>query len=100
MQETRTPSIHCTRRHGFYRSLSRVSSHRGGSLVKRGNLSREIKSRPEPLIIRARINGGEPEPIRVLRSIKEPELGQIFRGVPTRFSTNLFQKILRVVSMS
>ncbi len=60
----------------------------------------DSKSRPEPLIIRARINGGEPEPIRVLRSTKEPELGQIFRGVPTRFSTNLFQKILRVVSMS
>jgi hypothetical protein len=60
----------------------------------------DSKSRPEPLIIRARINGGETEPIRVLRSTKEPELGQIFRGVPTRFQTNLFQKTLRVVSMS
>ena len=60
----------------------------------------DSKSRPEPLIIRARINGGEPEPIRVLRSTKEPELGQVFRGVPSRFGTNLFQKTLRVESMS
>ena len=67
--------------------------------MKRGNLSsRETK--PEPLIIRARINGGKPEPIRVLRSTKEPELGQIFRGVPSRFGTNVFQKTLRVVSIS
>ena len=83
----------CTRCRGFYRRLPRVCSHRGGSLVKRGNLSRETKSKPEPLIIRARINGSEPEPIRVLRSIKEPELGQIFRGVPIRFRTNLFKRL-------
>jgi hypothetical protein len=69
--------------------------------VKRGKVSsREIKSKPDALIIRARINGGEPELIRVLRSTKVPELGQIFRGVPTRFSTNAFQKILRVDAMS
>ena len=68
--------------------------------MKRGVSTGETKSRPEPLIIRARINGGEPELIRVLRSTKVPELGQIFRGVPKRFSTNAFQKTLRVVSMS
>jgi len=67
--------------------------------MKRGNLSSR-ESKPEPVIIRARINGGEPEPIRVLRSTKEPELGQVFRGVPSRFGTNLFQKTLRVESMS
>jgi hypothetical protein len=69
--------------------------------MKRGNVSsHKAKSRPDALIIRARINSGEPEPIRMLRSSKEPELGQIFRGVPTRFSTNLFQKTLRVESIS
>ena len=69
--------------------------------MKRGNVSsHETKSKPDALIIRARINGGKPEPIRMLQSSKEPELGQIFRGVPTRFRTNLFQKVLRVVSIS
>ena len=69
--------------------------------MKRGNVSsRETKTKPEPLIIRARINSGEPEPIRMLRSIKAPEIDEIFRGVPTRFRTNLFQKTLRVVSIS
>ena len=69
--------------------------------MKRGNVSsRETKTKPDPLIIRARINRGEPEAIRVLRSIRAPELGQIFRGVPTRFRTNLFQKTLRVESIS
>lgn len=69
--------------------------------MKRGNISsRESKSKPDPLIIRARINGGGPEPIRVLRSTEDPELGEIFRGVPTRFKTNLFQKTLRVESIS
>lgn len=69
--------------------------------MKRGNVSNhETKTKPEPLIIRASINSGKPEPIRVLRSTKVPELGHIFRGVPTRFSTNLFQKTLRVVSIS
>ena len=58
------------------------------------------KSKQEPLVIRARINSGEPESIRVLHSNKAPELSQIFRGVPIRFSTNLFQKALRVVSIS
>jgi hypothetical protein len=62
--------------------------------------SHDTKAKPEALIIRARINSGEPEPIRVLRSTKEPELGQIFRGVPTRFKTNLFQKTLRVDTIS
>ena len=69
--------------------------------MKSGNVSSHTaKNRPDALIIRARINSGEPEPIRMLRSTKEPELGQIFRGVPTRFSTNLFQKALRVESIS
>jgi len=69
--------------------------------MKRGNVStRETKTKPEPLIIRARINSGEPEPIRMLRSTKAPELDEIFRGVPKRFRTNLFQKTLRVVSIS
>ena len=69
--------------------------------MKRGNVStRETKTKPEPLIIRARINSGEPEPIRMLRSTKAPELDEICRGVPKRFRTNLFQKTLRVVSIS
>jgi len=69
--------------------------------VKRGNVgTREAKTKPEPLIIRARINSGEPEPIRMLRSIKAPEIDEIFRDVPKRFHTNLFQKTLRVVSIS
>jgi hypothetical protein len=69
--------------------------------MKRSNLSsRETKIKPEALIIQARINGGKPEPIRMLRSSKEPELDEIFRGVPTRFKTNLFQKALRVESIS
>ena len=69
--------------------------------MKRGNVSsRETKTKPDPLIIRVRINGGEPEPVRVLRSAKAPELDEIFRGVSTRFRTNLFQKTMRVVSIS
>ena len=69
--------------------------------MERGKVSsHKAKSRPDALIIRARINSGEPEPIRVLRSTKEPGLDQIFQGVPTRFSTNLFQKTLRVLSIS
>ena len=69
--------------------------------MKRGNVStNETKTKPEPLIISARINSGKPEPIRMLRSSKEPELGEVFRGVPTRFKTNLFQKTLRVESIS
>jgi len=62
--------------------------------------SRETKTKPEPLIIRARINSGEPEPIRMLHANKAPELDEIFRGVPKRFRTNLFQKTLRVVFIS
>jgi hypothetical protein len=69
--------------------------------MKRGKIiSHEDKTKPEALVIRARINSGEPEPIRVLRSSKEPELSDVFRGVPTRFRTNLFQKTLRVESIS
>jgi hypothetical protein len=69
--------------------------------MKRGNASsHETKTKPEALIIRARINGGGPESIRVLRSTEDPELGDIFRGVPTRFKTNLFQKTFRVESIS
>lgn len=73
--------------------------------MKRRSISRdETKTKPvpkpEPLIISARINSGKPEPIRVLRSTKEPELDEVFRGVPTRFRTNLFQKAMRVLSIS
>ena len=69
--------------------------------MKRGKVSSDkTKNKPDALIIRARINGGKPEPIRVLRSNKEPELGAVFRGVPTRFKTNLFQKTFRVESIS
>ncbi len=69
--------------------------------MKRGSISsHETKTKPEPLIIRARINSGQPEPIRVLHSAKAPELDAIFRGVPMRFRTNLFQKAFRVVSIS
>jgi hypothetical protein len=68
--------------------------------MKRETSSKEETNKPEPLIIRARINSGEPEPIRMLKSSKEPGLGDIFRGVPTRFKTNLFQKTLRVESIS
>ena len=69
--------------------------------MKRGKVSsHETKTKQEALIIRTRINGGKPEPIRMLHSSKEPELGQIFRGVPTRFRTNLFQKTFRVESIS
>ncbi len=69
--------------------------------MKRRNVSSpDSKTKAKALIIRARINGGEPEPIRVLRSTEDPELGEIFRGVPTRFKTNLFQKTLRVESIS
>lgn len=69
--------------------------------MKRANTSsQEAKSKPEPLVIRARINSGKPEPIRVLHSTKVPELGHIFRGVPTRFRTNLFQKTFRVESIT
>jgi hypothetical protein len=68
--------------------------------MKRGTNSREAKAKPEALIIRARINSGEPELIRVLRLTEGPELGEVFRGVPTRFKTNLFQKTFRVESIS
>jgi len=69
--------------------------------VKPGNVSKdEIKNKPEALIIRARINSGEPELIRMLKASKEPELGGIFRGVPTRFKTNVFKKTFRVESIS
>ena len=69
--------------------------------MKRGKGNKdEPKTKPDPLIIRARINGGKPEPIRMLNASKAPELGEIFRGVPTRFKTNLFQKTLRVESVS
>jgi len=72
--------------------------------MKRANTSpatkRKPETKPEPLVISARINNGKPEPIRVLQSTKEPALDQIFRGVPTRFRTNLFQKALRVVSIT
>lgn len=69
--------------------------------MKRARVSNdESKTKPEPLVISARINSGKPESIRVLRSTKEPALGDVFRGVPVRFSTNLFQKTLRVLNIS
>jgi hypothetical protein len=78
-----------------------AANQRKEKSMKRGNVSKdETKTKPEALIIRARINGGKPEPIRMVRSSKEPQLDEIFRGVPTRFKTNLFQKALRVESIS
>ena len=69
--------------------------------MKRGKVSKgETETKPDPLIIRARINSGKPEPIRMLQASKEPELGEIFRGVPARFKTNLFRKTFRVESIS
>jgi hypothetical protein len=69
--------------------------------MKRAKVSKdETKTKPEALTIRARINGGGPEPIRVLRSTEDPELGEIFQGVPTRFKTNLFRKTFRVEAVS
>ena len=67
--------------------------------MKNGKASRDRTKKPEALVIRARINGGPPEPIRVLRLIEVPELDEVFQGVPTRFKTNLFQKTLRVESI-
>jgi hypothetical protein len=69
--------------------------------MKRAKVSKdETKTKPDPIIIRARINSGNPEPIRMLQASKEPELGEIFRGVPSRFKTNLFRKTFRVESVS
>jgi hypothetical protein len=70
--------------------------------MKRGNVSsRESKSKPDPIIIRARVNDTKPEPVRVLRSNRAPEIGDSFRGVPTRHgSKNTFQKTLRVLDIT
>ena len=70
--------------------------------MKRGNVgSRETKSRPDPIIIRARVNDTKPEPVRVLRSTQVPEVGDRFQGVPTRHGTkNTFQKTLRVLDIT
>ncbi len=70
--------------------------------MKRGNVSsRESKVRPDPLIIRARVNDTKPEPVRVLRSTQAPEVGDRFQGVPTRHgSKNTFQKTLRVLDIT
>jgi hypothetical protein len=69
--------------------------------MKRGNVSsRETKTKPDPIIIRARVNDMKPEPVRVLNSGQAPELGDTFRGVPTRHgSKNTFQKTLRVLDI-
>jgi hypothetical protein len=80
--------------------------HRKEESMKRAKVSKakvskdETKTKPDPIIIRVRINSGNPEPIRMLQASKEPELGEIFRGVPTRFKTNLFRKTFRVESIS
>ena len=51
--------------------------------------------------IRVRINGHEPEPMRVVRLGREPEIGETFKAVPTRFRTNkLGTKILVVRSIT
>jgi len=48
--------------------------------MKRGNVgSRETKSRPDPIIIRARVNDTKPEPVRVLKLTHAPELGKRFK---------------------
>lgn len=38
--------------------------------------------------IRVRVEGHEPEPMRVVRLGREPEVGETFRAVPARFRTN------------
>lgn len=38
--------------------------------------------------IRVRIEGHEPEPMRVVRLGREPEIGETFHAVPSRFRTN------------
>ena len=70
--------------------------------MKRGNVSsRESKVKPDPIIIRARVNDVKPEPVRVLRLTQDPEVGDTFRGVPTRLgSKNTFQKTLRVLDIT
>lgn len=70
--------------------------------MKRGNVSsRGTKTKPEPLIIRARVNDTNPEPVRVLRLTQAPELGQSFQGVPTRLGNkNTLQKTLRVLDIT
>ena len=69
--------------------------------MKRGNMSsRESKSKPDPIIILARVNDIKPEPVRLLHSTQVPEVGDTFRGVPTRLgSKNTFQKTLRVLDI-
>src|SRR5260370_3497723 len=75
--------------------------HRKEESMKQAKVSKDgTKTKSDPNIIRARINSGNPEPIRMLQGSKEPELGEIFRGVPTRFETNLFRKTFRVESIS
>ena len=70
--------------------------------MKRANVSsRESKVRPDPIIIRARVNDVKPEPVRVLKLTHAPEIGDRFQGVPTRHGTkNTFQKTLRVLDIS
>jgi hypothetical protein len=72
------------------------------TLMKRGNVSsRESKNKPDPIIIRARVNDIKPEPVRVLHSTQVPEVGDRFQGVPTRHGTkNTFQKTLRVLDIT
>jgi hypothetical protein len=69
--------------------------------MKRGNVSsRESRSKPDPIIIRARVNDTNPEPVRVLRSTHAPEIGQSFQGVPTRLGIeNTLKKTLRVLDI-
>ena len=69
--------------------------------MKRGHVSsRESKVKPDPIIIRARVNDTKPEPVRVLKLTHAPELGQTFQGVPTRLGNkNTLQKTLRVLDI-
>jgi hypothetical protein len=68
--------------------------------MKRGKVSsRETKSRLKPVIIRASVNGGQPEAIRVLKLERAPEDGESFQGVPSRFSNNFFKKTFRVLGI-
>ncbi len=69
--------------------------------MKRGNVSsRESNVRPDPIIIRARVNDTKAEPVRVLRLTQVPEVGQTFQGVPTRLGAkNTLQKTLRVLDI-
>lgn len=67
--------------------------------MKRGNVSSREKTVPtSAVIIRASINDGEPEPVRVLGPFRDSplELGSTFMGIPTRLRKALFARTMRI----